>query len=115
MHRKTGEAMGIGCLFFKYRGIDANTLSSLATGKVWFSPPSQLNDPFDCAPNVIRDIAERQLDELLALFVPLKSRRGRKAKEDWVEKSLFQQLDQCGVFDEKSRYSTLGEGAECRC
>src|SRR6266540_4759411 len=91
--------MGIGCLFFKYRGIDANTLSSLATGKVWFSPRSQLNDPFDCAPNLIWDIAERQLDELLASFkVTLEGAPIHGDKAGLVEKSLFQFIDQCGVF-----------------
>ena len=91
--------MGIGCLFFKYRGIDANTLSSLATGKVWFSPRSQLNDPYDCAPNVIWDIDEQQLDELIASFnLSWKNPLSYDDKKKEVEKSLFQHINDCGVF-----------------
>jgi len=91
--------MEIRCLFFKYCDINVNTLSSLATGQVWFSPRSQLNDPFDCAPILIWDIDERQLDELLASFnATLVGQPSYEVKKELVERSLFQFIDECGVF-----------------
>lgn len=35
-------------LFFKYRAVNKRLLESLVSSKLYFSKPSQLNDPFDC-------------------------------------------------------------------
>lgn len=91
--------MGIGCLYFKYRRIDANSLSSLASGEVWYASKSQLNDPFDCDPILERDIDESQVDEILeSRGIKLNECHAIERKLELLEGSFYKFLDQAGVF-----------------
>ncbi len=86
-------------VYFKYAALNVNTLDAIRTGHVWFAPKSSLNDPFDCFPEVIRDIDDRQADELFRAFsVRLERPATLEEKCGLLESSLLQFMDQCGVF-----------------
>jgi hypothetical protein len=58
-------------MYWKFRGIDANTFRMLANEELWFSHPSAFNDPFDTNLNLAELIADfdpplPNRDELLA-------------------------------------------------
>jgi hypothetical protein len=49
MLRITGSLMTVQSLF-KYGKLNEHSEAALSTPTVWFSPPVQLNDPFECRP-----------------------------------------------------------------
>jgi hypothetical protein len=86
-------------IFFKYRSINANTLSSIESGFVWFSNHFQLNDPYDCNPAIISDINDNKVDELLATYgYALKGNTRSREKVEWLEKFLLKYVGKSGVY-----------------
>ena len=86
-------------IFFKYRAINANTLYSLQSSQVWFANRSQLNDPFDCNPEIIKDISDNNVDEILDSFgFSLVGSARHKEKIEWLENFLLKYIDQAGVY-----------------
>ena len=51
---------------YKYRAFSDRTLSSLVEDQLFFADPSTFNDPLDTKPGVEIDLAEDQLETMLA-------------------------------------------------
>ena len=55
---------------YKYQPFNSQTLTNLKRGWIWFSAPSNVNDPYDCAAWVAQtdEISETDLQKLLTFF-----------------------------------------------
>lgn len=86
-------------LVFKYKSIDANTLSSLQTGEVWFANRELLNDPYDCRPDICWDLTN---DQIIELFLKLGYEVVVESKIEVIkgllEDSFHRLIDRSGVF-----------------
>ena len=73
-----------------------NTLSLLRSGRVWFAGRAQLNDPFDCYPELHQDISD---EELVKYF---ESKTGHRLTEVQARTVLVESynamIDDSGVF-----------------
>ncbi len=86
-------------VLYKYRSLDINTLEMLRSGKVWFSHRRQLNDPFDCTPNIDMYMDDQSTEKMFQMS-------GRQLPDDaTIEQMradliehLNQTLDKSGVF-----------------
>lgn len=86
-------------LVFKYRIIDADTLSSIHSGHVWFASREQLNDPYDCFPQIENDLSENKLKELFNSFKYEFSGETKAEKLiELFEKSSNDLMNRLGVF-----------------
>jgi hypothetical protein len=51
-------------VLYKYRSCHPNNLDLLRTDRIWFSTPSQLNDPFDCQLRLPRSISVADIESV---------------------------------------------------
>lgn len=51
-------------LLYKYRTYNQNSLDALKTDRIWFSTPSQLNDPFDCRLRLPTSVTNRDIESV---------------------------------------------------
>jgi hypothetical protein len=98
--------------FYKFTRINENLLKSLTAGTLWFSCLKQLNDPFDCVPDIDKAIKNAvclsrltlkqhavKLEKLLELL-----------KQDEISKIFRVMLDKVGIFSSSydiNRFQTL--------
>jgi hypothetical protein len=73
-------------ILYKYRSCNENSLDLLRTGRIWFSTPSDLNDPFDCRLRLPTSITNADIESVrgrLAGVAPfdLKIQSPRKVAE----------------------------------
>lgn len=54
---------------YKYRALDARTLTSLVAGEVYFADPSTFNDPLEASPFVEADVPLAELEQVLSELV----------------------------------------------
>jgi hypothetical protein len=61
--------MAIPRYLYKFQSVTSNSLANLTNRQIWFSKPSEFNDPFDCAIRVdTAPIPEEDFDRLLDLY-----------------------------------------------
>ena len=49
---------------YKYKAFGVNTLELLCNSHVYYSDPTQFNDPLDCSPTVIADVSLQEIERL---------------------------------------------------
>jgi hypothetical protein len=99
-------------VLYKYRSCDRNSLDLLRTDRVWFSTPSQLNDPFDCNVRLPASITTADIElvrENLASVEPydLKIRSPRQVAEFVGASQEMPALTPLGLIAAQFRYKPL--------
>ncbi len=69
---------------YKYRGVDAYSLSALINQTGWFAKPSSFNDPFDCAIS----ISEERLEESVQAALDVALERAGMSRKDLPPEKL---------------------------
>lgn len=86
-------------VFYKYRPFNDNTVTTLATGKVWFATHRELNDPLDCDPEVIFDIDELLVNRFFEIHdLKLDPCATNEEKIAIIKKSYLETIQESGVF-----------------
>jgi len=67
---------------YKYGRINEHSKTLFSTGQIWLSPPSQLNDPFECRPWFIFDANQ---DEIIDILVRQIQRQNPLMSQDSVK------------------------------
>lgn len=87
---------------YKYRAFGVNTLTMLCDSHVYYSDPSQFNDPLDCDPSIIDDVPLQRIEHLYyQMYINDKG----KEKEDAVIQNIR------NISTEYGNY-TKGKGVE---
>ena len=89
-------------ILYKYRSLDINTLEILRSASVWYSNKSQLNDPFDCYPEIIGyddPRVEARFDQYLRdSGIESGVRILPEEKHAMLREALDNHINKCGVF-----------------
>lgn len=83
--------MDIPKRLYKYRSGTAQDLTNLSNAKLWFSHPTQFNDPFDCAYDIV--IPKLSREQCVSIFKRLAS---RPHDANWLSKFSDEDL-QCQI------------------
>jgi hypothetical protein len=99
-------------VLYKYRVCNENSFDLLRTDRVWFSTPSQLNDPFDCRLRLPTSIRAADIDSVrknLASVEPydLKIRSSRKIAEFVCASQEMPALTPLGLMAAQYGYKRL--------
>lgn len=99
-------------ILYKYRSCNDNNLNLLSTDRVWFSTPSQLNDPFDCRLRLPTSISIADIKSVrshLARANPfnLRIRSPRKVAEFVGAANELPPLTSLGLMASQFRYERL--------
>lgn len=64
-------------MLYKYRSAQPRTLEIFESARLWFSPPSSFNDPFDCNLSEVRDHTDEDAANFLSQILEGKPDRDR--------------------------------------
>lgn len=78
---------------YKYRNINENTMKILTKGELYFSSPSDFNDPFECQIPINLKITEKELSKVL-----------KKGKNNFIKKEKLMNVLNVQFNGNKSEY-----------
>ena len=86
--------MSIPKKLYKYESVTTQSLANLKNGQIYFSLPSQFNDPFDCSLPICLDLKPESLSRFRKSFIERENlpELGVKQLKEMSDKSLYQLL-----------------------
>jgi len=108
-----GMKMNTPKKLYKYESITTQSLANLKNGKIYFSVPSQFNDPFDCSLPISLDLRVESLNKFRARFLQRKNlpELGTKQLSEMSDTSLFELLQR--TMHEILGKTLKGKGVSC--
>ncbi|WP_233081126.1 DUF2971 domain-containing protein [Rheinheimera soli] len=105
--------MSIPKKLYKYESVSTQTLANLKNGQIYFSLPSQFNDPFDCSLPISLDLSSDSLTRFRASLLERGNLPEFSAKQldGMSDSSLLEILDR--AMHETLGIALQGKGVSC--
>ena len=105
--------MSIPKKLYKYESVTTQSLANLKNGQIYFSLPSQFNDPFDCSLPISLDLKPESLSRFRKSFIERENlpELGVKQLKEMSDNSLYQLLKR--AMHEILSTTLKGKGVSC--